>query len=109
MVYPEQLEANRGEVILAAGEERPAGLGANGFGISLELVRCVLIRLESERVHKRVAAQTVPEQVLYSGQASHGCRAKLLTTCVEKVDDGNFAFDQVGVEPHRFVVLVSKH
>src|SRR5208283_4144124 len=80
IVQAEKLEANAGQVILAAREEEPAGPGAVAFGIGGQLLRRIFVGLQSKGVHEHVAAQVIPEQILKFGQAGDGPGAILVTT-----------------------------
>src|ERR1700683_170134 len=64
IVQPEQLEANAGQVVLAARQEKPARPRAVAFGIGRQLRWCIFVRLQREGIHEHVAAQVVAEQVL---------------------------------------------
>src|SRR5262247_2828120 len=100
-----QLAVDRPNVLQLSGEERPAGTGVKRVGISFELVRRIVLRIDGDGIEEDVTTHAVAQLFLHLGQPRRRDRAEVRARREDEAEKHQLALDQVIIEPQRLPIL----
>ena len=101
-----ELVADEADILDPAGNETPPRSHTECFGMGLEALGRIPLRIDGDRQEENIAPDEVAQCLLSLRQASSDERANILAGRIDETDDDDLLMDQVIVEIQLLAVLI---